>query len=123
MKVCQSFYAQALKLRAAARLVWTFFAVWRQSPCGDRGTDRGTARPVPTASHIYSGQTHRLFAAFARGKNGKYAQPEMRGRAREFQIMTLLRIIILEMFPKVPNKNSARKDAFCKEKGCQKPRC
>lgn len=46
----------------------------------------------------------------------------MRGRAREFQMMTLLRIIIWEMFPKVPTRNSARKDAFCKEKGCQKPR-
>lgn len=27
-----------------------------------------------------------------------------------------------KMVPKVPTKNSARKDTFCKEKGCQKPR-
>lgn len=51
------------KLREASRLVWIFFAVWRQSPCGDRGTE-GIVRPVPTASHIYSAQTHRLFVAF-----------------------------------------------------------
>lgn len=45
----------------------------------DRGTE-GTVRPVPTASHIYSAQTHRLFSAFVRGKNGKYAQPGIRRR-------------------------------------------
>lgn len=63
-------FKHRLKLRTASRIVWIFFAVWRQSPCGDRGTE-GRVRPVPTASHIYSPPAHGLFSAPVRAKTGK----------------------------------------------------